>query len=180
MDPFDEQQQRHERNNEVVRRELERRALDTIRVYNPLDRVFRYKWDSRNFSVPSKGTADVERYLAEAFAQKIIEHMIGLDQMTKGTELLALRQKQLGKTFLDKYEENKEVWDRVPRLNDRELIEQYGGIVVLGLVEEYGMEEIPEDLSPIEKQDTPYDSLKKHMDRRIIDGEPMERFSKDA
>lgn len=177
MDPFSEQEQKQAANNEIVRRELERRSLDTIRVYNPLDTVFRYKYDSRNFSVPAKGTADVERYLAEAYAQKIIEHMIGRDQLVKGNELLALRQKQLGKTFLDKYEENKEVWDRVPKLNDRELIDTYGEMVVLGLVEEYGMEEVPDQQAPLKREETPYDGLKKHMDRRIIDGQPMERLS---
>lgn len=167
---------------ELARREMERFSLDTIRIFNPLDFTFRYKWDGRNFSVPAGGTTDVERYLANAYATKIIGYMIGQQQLVKGKELLQLRQQQMGKTFLDKYEENKEIWDRVPRLDDRQLIDELGETVILGLVEEFGMDDVPEESNNAPKRDeTPFESLKKHMNRRIIDGEPMQSMEdKDA
>lgn len=175
MDEYEKQAQR-EADMEIVRREMERFSKDTIRIYNPLDFIFKYKWDSRNFSVPSKGTRDVERYLANAYAKKIIEYMIGQQQLAKGKELKELREKQLGKTFLDKYEENREVWDRVPKLDDQDLIKELGQTVIIGLVEEYGMEPLDEFQAPVERQETAYDSLRNLMNTKIVDGEPMKPY----
>lgn len=181
MDPLSEQALKHEADMQIVRRELERRSKDIIRVHNPLDTPFRFKYDSFPHVIPAKGDKDMERYLAEQYRKKIIEHMIGQEQLKQGKELLELREKQLGKTFLDKYEENKEVWDRVPRQNDAQLIEAYTEIVVVGLVAEYGMEDIGfEDELPLpEKIASPFDDTKR-FDRRIIDGEPMQRFTEDT
>lgn len=177
MDDYDRATQR-ENDMQLVRRERERRSLDTIRIFNPLDFPFKYQWDSRPFTVRAKSTDEVERYRAEAYAKKIITYMIGQQALVKGKELLELRQQQFGRSFLDKYEENKEVWDRVPRLDDQHLIQELGEVVVLGMVREYGVEEAPDrDTQPIEKQETPYDSLFKRMDRKILD--PLDSMGED-
>lgn len=126
------------------RREMERRSLDIVRIYNPLETRFNYMHDSRYHSVDGKSTKDVTRFLAAHYFKKIAERIIGDQQLKTGAELLALREKQFGRTFLDKYEENKEVWDRTPKLNDPELLKEIYNTVILGLVEEYGME-IPEE-----------------------------------
>jgi hypothetical protein len=172
MDEFERAQQR-EADMELVRREMGRKSRDLIRVFNPLKQPFRFKWDSYPQVVPAEGYKDIERYLAQHYLKKISQHLIGLQAREKGEELMKLRQKQFGKTFLDKYEENKEVWDRVPRTNDPQLIEAIAEQVIIGLVEEYGMEDIEDFEKPIEKRETPYDTAFKLMDRRVIDGEPM-------
>jgi len=126
---------------ELARRELARKSHDTIRVYNPLDYTFRFMYDRYWHSVGAKNYKDMERFLAIHYFKKICDHMIGQQIMVKGNELKELREKQLGKQFLDKYEENVQIWDRAPKLNDPDLIEQIKQVVIVGLVEEYGMEE---------------------------------------
>lgn len=137
---FSEIQQKREASMELTRREMERESRDTIRIYNPLDHTFVYKFDGYNHQVPSKGTKDEPRFLANHYFKKIAEYIIGKQSIEKGEELLNLRTKQLGKQFLDKYEENREVWDKVPRLDDPDLQREIKKVVILGVVEEYGME----------------------------------------
>lgn len=143
MDDFTRQAQ-IENQMEINRREMARRSRDTLRIYNPLDTTFRYQWDGFWNSVPAKGYKDVERYLANHYFKKIGEYIIGQQMLRTGEELLALREKQFGKSFIDKYEENREVWDKTPRLDDEELLRQVKKTVIIGLVEEYGME-LPEE-----------------------------------
>ena len=138
--------QKHAEEVEIAKRELERKSHDNIRIYNPMEHSFRYMYDRYWHTVPAKSYKDVQRYLAIHYFKKICDYMIGQQILAKGEELKKLRERQLGKQYLDKYEENTQVWDRVPRLNDPELIEQIKGIVIVGLVEEYGMEEPEPDL----------------------------------
>lgn len=141
---FDIQAQR-EQSMEITRREMMRKSLDTMQIYNPLDTTFRFQWDSFWWSVPAKGTKDVPRYIAAHYFKKIADVLIGQQLLAKGEELKALREKQFGKTFNDKYEENIEVWNRVPKLDDIELRKQVADRVINGLVEEYGYD-LPEEL----------------------------------
>jgi hypothetical protein len=134
----DEEGRRQMAAMEISRREIQRKSLDTIRVFNPLANPFRFQWDGFWHSVPANGTKDLPRYLAMHYFKKIAEYMIGQQALKEGEELLKLREKQFGKTFIDKYEENKEVWDRVPKMNDPDLLTAIRDTVVLGLVEEYG------------------------------------------
>lgn len=151
--PFSEEQQKREVSMELTRREMERKSLDTIRLYNPLDHTFRYMYSGYWHQVTAKGTKDEPRYLANHYFKKIAEYMIGTQSIEKGTELLKLREKQLGKQFLDKYEENREVWDKVPRQDDPDLLKEIKDVVIVGLVEEYGMEVMSQQ--PEERQRPP-------------------------
>lgn len=152
---------KHANEMELVHRELARRSHDIIRVYNPLDQTFAFMYDRYWHRIPAKSTKDFERYLARHFFKKICDKMIGDQIMLKGEELKALREKQLGQQFLDKYEENVQIWDKVPKLDDPELIEQIKKVVLIGVVEEYGTDEpeeeqrVPEkpfDLTPMHEQ----------------------------
>lgn len=147
--PFGTQQQeefeqKHNVEMEIATRELKRRSMDTIRVYNPLDTQFSFMYDRYWHRVPAKTEKDFDRYLAMHFFKKICDYMIGQQILAKGEELKAIREKQMGKQYLDKYEENTEVWDRVPTMNDPDLINEIRKIVIVGLVEEYG-EDMPEE-----------------------------------
>ncbi len=144
-----------------------RRSHDTVRVYNPLDHTFSFMYDRFWHRIPPKTTKDMERYLAMKFYKNICDKMIG-DQITKkGQELIDLRIKQFGRAYTDHYEENVEVWDRTPKINDPELMAQVFKTVILGVVEEYGMqqldvqEQVPEtvtDFRPMHEQ--MFDTLK--------------------
>jgi hypothetical protein len=143
----EELKRKRELQMEMNRREMERKSLDTIRVYNPLDVKFIFKFDGRPFSVEAKSEKDFPRYLAAHFFKKICDRMIGEQIVKSGEELRALRERQLGKTFIDKYEENIEIWNRAPRMDDPDLIKQIRDRVILGLVEEYGYEEPEESVA---------------------------------
>lgn len=154
---------------ELSRREMARKSRDLIRVFNPTKYPFRFTWDSYPITIPAEGYKDIERYLAEVYLRKMSQKLIGEQMMKQGAELLALREKQFGKTFTDKYEENKEVWDRVPKINDPKLIDEISKIVIIGLFEEYGVEDVPERGEILEKQETPYDEAYKRMDHKILE-----------
>lgn len=138
-----EEQMKVELMREDSRREMMRRSLDTIRIFNPLDHPFRFYWDSFPWVVPAQGTKDVPRYIAMHYFKKMSDTLIGQQLLAQGAELLAMREKQFGKRFNDKYEENTEVWDRVPKLNDPELMAAVMERVILGVIEEYGLEQLP-------------------------------------
>lgn len=165
----------HANELELALRELARRSHDIIRVYNPLDHTFSFMYDRYWHRIPAKSEKDLERYLAKHFFKKICDKMIGDQIMLKGEELKALREKQLGTQFLDKYEENIMIWDKVPKLDDPDMIEQIKQVVILGVVEEYGMDE-PDELEP-QIIDKPIDYTPLHeqifstVDKKIISNE---------
>lgn len=154
---------------EVSRREMLRKSKDIIRVYNPLDKPFRYMWDGFHHAVPAKTTKEIERYLANHYFRKIAEYMIGQQILKEGDELLKMREQQFGKRFIDKFEENTEVWDRTPKLNDPDLLRAIRDTVILGLVEEYGYD-MPEPESSVPVHfDTRslHDQLFSEIDKRL-------------
>lgn len=173
-DAFTREAQR-ENEMELVRREMARKSRDLIRVFNPTKYPFRFTWDSYPIIIPAQGYKNIERYLAEVYLRKMSQKLISEQMMKEGKELLELRQKQFGKTFTDKYEENKEVWDRVPKLNDPKLIDEISKVIIIGLDSEYGVEEVPEREEILEKQETPYDEAYKRMDHKIL--EPLEEVN---
>lgn len=153
---------KHANEMEVARRELLRRSHDMIRVYNPLDQTFSFMYDRFWHRVPAKSTKDMERYLAMKFYKNICDKIIGVQIGKKGQELIDLRIKQMGRGYTDHYEENVEVWDRTPKMNDPELMAQVFKTVIIGVVEEYGLQE--EDVEqPVPDAVTDYRSVHEQM-----------------
>jgi len=143
---------------EIARREVERSSHDLWQVYNPLDRPFRFMYNRYWHSVPAKSYKNFEKFLMRAFLRAISNEMINEQIAAKGNELMTLRKKQFGQQFMDHYEENVQIWDRVPKVNDPELVNQVANIVIIGLVEEFGLEEpepeqiqrdLPQDFAPV-------------------------------
>lgn len=158
---------------EMARRELERRSQDTIRIYNPLDHNFRYMRNRYWYSVPSKSFKDVQRYLADHYFKKVSEYMINQQIEAIGNDLKAVREKQMGHVYRDHYEENIEIWDKVPKQNDPELLKKIKEVVIIGLVEEYGLAE-PEPDTRI-----PEETIDFRTAQDKILGEPDKRVSKE-
>lgn len=149
----DDRRQRRERSEELNRREMYRKSRDTIRIFNPLAIQFRFMHDSFWHTIPAKGTKDVERYLADLYFRKIAQHIIGEMGIKQGEALLVKRKKSGQPDYLDKYAENREIWDKSPRMDNSELLQKIKEDVILGLVEEYGME-LPEELPNQPRIDT--------------------------
>ena len=131
---------KHANEMEIDTRERARRSHDTIRVFNPLSNTFSFMHDRFWHKVPAKSFRDMDRYLAMHFFKKICDFMIGQQIQTKGEELKKLREQQMGHQFLDHYEENVQVWDHTPKINDPDLINEIKKTVIIGLVKEYGMD----------------------------------------
>lgn len=178
----EEAKQRVSRNQELVRREMYRKSRDIVRVFNPLPIPFRFMWDSYWHTVPSESTKDMERYLANHYFRKISQHMIGEMQRTFGEDLLSKKKKTSQPTYLDKYIENREVWDKAPRLDNRELLDQIAKAVIVGLVEEYGMElpeQTPSTLRTADQRDI-YEQILGGVEKRIDPTPSVAEITNDA
>lgn len=140
----DEEKVRRENDMQARRREWARLSQDTIRVYNPLDRDFRFLYDGFPNTVKAKSYKDMERFRAMLYAKKIVQFLIGQDQLVMHADIMAKREEK-GSDTMTPYEENRQVWDKTPKLSDPQLQEKYLSQVIVGLVEEYGKEEpLPE------------------------------------
>lgn len=127
------------------KRELARSSQDIIRVYNPLDTDFRFLYDGFPNTIKSKSYKDMERFKARLYIKKITQYIIGEMQQNIGDSLIQKRRKRGLDEILDKYQENVQIWNNTPRLDNSDLLKQIIGEVVVGLVEEYGKEEpLPE------------------------------------
>jgi hypothetical protein len=142
MAPFapTEEDLRKQAQNEANIRELERLKMDTFEVYNPMDTDFKFMQDRYWHVVKAHETKEMPRYLAKHYAKKIVEFMINQQIQKEGEELKALREKQMGTAFRDAYVENVEVWDKVPRANDPELVAEHMKMLRIRKVMDYGME----------------------------------------
>jgi hypothetical protein len=133
---------------EITHREFYNRSRDIIRVYNPLDVDFRFKFDSIWYKVPSHSQKDMERYLAGKFFHDISNNIINYMAYEAGSKMLKDREaKGLG-PFLNKYDENRAIWDNTPTTGNKELLEHIASEVILGLVEEFGSEPGPMEATP--------------------------------
>ncbi len=166
MPPKSIQQERfdvqHANEMELATRELIRRSHNTIRVYNPLDTTFSFMYDRFWHRVAAKSYKDMDQYLALKFFKNICDKMIGDQIQKKGQELIDLRIKQFGSAYKDHYEENVEVWDRTPKMNDPELIAQIKKLVLIGVVEEFGAQNI-DMAEPVPEPVTDYRSIHEQM-----------------
>jgi hypothetical protein len=136
----EEELQLKQRQNESNQREMYRKSRDTIRVFNPLSEPFRFLYDSYPQTVPAKSYKDMERYLANLYFRKISEKIIN-DMIAAKTEQIVDKKKATGNSWIDKYAENREIMTQVPRTDDPTLLKKIHEDVIIGLVEQYGMEE---------------------------------------
>lgn len=139
-----------ERNN-PTNQEMERRSHDIYRVYNPLDVDFKFKYGGIWYKVPAKGFKEWEAFLAGHYFKKISESIIGQLIYEEGMGMIKGREEKGMSRFLNKYDENTEVWNNVPRMDNKELLQKIFVEVVIGLVEEFGSEPIPEEAQPTVK-----------------------------
>lgn len=178
----EEQRQRIALQNEKSQREMYRKARDIIRIYNPLTVTFKWTFDSFPYTIAPKATKDVERYLARLYFNKMSQYLIGELARAQGNDAIADRAKKGLPPFLDPYEENRAVWDKVPKLDDKNLLKKFADELIIGLVEEFGLDELPENPSQLPQadlrnlQEQVFDS----MDRKIAtDQDPSQRPIKE-
>lgn len=151
---------------------MARFSLDIIRIYNPLEFDYKYMWDGYWNTVPAKSYKDVPRYKAKHFFKNISQYLIGQMQIKQGNDLLKKRDDRGLDKILDKYQENRQIWDQVPKLNDENLLNQIAEDVLIGLVEEYGKDLPPETVKryqPKPEQSNLDDQVFRKFASKIID-----------
>jgi hypothetical protein len=144
-------------NDEAVKREMYERTRDIIRVRNPLGVDFKFKYDSVWYVVKAKQEKDMERYLADKYFHDISIYIIGYMAQEMGNKMLEERRKRGMSDFLNKYDENYNIWNNVPRTDNKELLEKVAQDVIVGLVEKFGSEAPPPEAEKPEDRTIPLD-----------------------
>lgn len=156
MDP---EEQKAQARKDAILREMERKSLDTIMVYNPTEKDYPLEWDKRYFIVPSKfkdkgfgkGKLELPRYLAEKYAREMKNHIINTLADSYMADLRRKRE-MAGQPFRDKFEENNDALPLVPKTNDLDRVREIYKTLILGVVREWAME-LPPDLNTGDKYD---------------------------
>ena len=140
--------------NDLYRREREDRERDIIRIFNPLDHDFIYKYDGRNWKVPAKSSKDEPRYLAEKFVHDICNYIIDQRIINKGESLIEDMRMKGGNSIdlEDPLFLNTKIWDKVDQASTRDKMRaEIIPLVVLGIVSRYGEDE-EQVAQPIQKR----------------------------
>lgn len=170
----------------LVHREMARRAQDVHRVHNPLDTAYKLVWDGFVDTIPAKSDYDLETYKMEKF----LEEMSGLVIRQKIQDAVDAENKRRA----DQGEKQMEKWTGeaqhvlegkiATELNNPENLSKLYKELYLGLVKEYGMEQVDREeavATPTTHEQIMEDLLKQ---RRIVDTPhvvpPIVSESKDA
>ena len=111
---------------------------DIIRVKNPLDSDFRFKYDSIWTTVKANSTKDMERYLAVHFCRKMFQTIANQVIAEKGEKALTEMAKTQPNLLQDKYQESVQIWMKLPNLNNADLARKIYTDLWIGVVEKYG------------------------------------------
>lgn len=140
-------------NNNAVLREMYRKSMDSIRVYNPTQKDFVVEWDGFKHIVPSSkkdvgfgsGQKVFARYLANKYAKDMKDHLIN----TKNEEEVKAMIEDAPRDLRAKYEsdpyERRVLYDRVPRTDDPKRIKEIFEVIWMGVEERYGMDQAEAD-----------------------------------
>lgn len=131
---------------EAVHREMYRLSQDDCMIFNPTDTDFYIEWEGYRHLVPNKykdigfgkGQREVKRYLAIWYCNHMKDQLINERGAKEAQELIERRRTQGKEDFRDKYVENKEIWDKVAKTNDPNLLGEIMPGLFLGVTREFG------------------------------------------
>ncbi len=66
---------------EKVRRELRRKSLDQLLIFNPLDKPFQTIYDGFNYVIQPKKEATLLRYIAVKWMKEFVDYMINQEEI---------------------------------------------------------------------------------------------------
>lgn len=176
MDP---QAQSIAQKRDAFLRELERKSLDTIMVYNPTNQDYFVEWDHRFHRVPSKdqnagfgnGKMELPRYIADKYAREMKNKLItGENEQILVDLKEKLRKAGIQDVVLNANLEFERMHER--RTDNEELIKKYYSVLYLGVVREYGMD-MPLDAvhKPIDVTKTPEDLVLENMNKHYVEAD---------
>lgn len=140
--------------NDMILAELRRRSRDRCMIFNPTDQQFVFRWDGTPYQVPprdkdigfGKGRRVMDRYLCDNYLKRMIDHLIGMNNLKRVEEENA-RRAERGMPPMTHHE------DRLKfdlRTDDPTLVRHFYDMCWGGVVEEFAadvIDEAPEDVT---------------------------------
>lgn len=131
--------------------EQNRKKFDIYRVSNPTNEDFYVEYDTNQHQrIPARSTTDVPHYIAIRYVQRMKDHLINLEAQQMHDTYLKERDEKGLPRYTDKYTENKETYETnpYPKTNDPIKIAAIYDKLWLGLVYEFGRDQLPNNTNP--------------------------------
>jgi len=139
---------------EKVKRELRRRSLDQIKLYNPLDIPFQTIYEGFTYVIKPKQEGVFLRYIAMKWLKEFVDYMINEEEAREVEKENAGRKKK-GWQIMSPDERDQFVVRNKLVTNDPDKRSLYMKMVYRGISQEHGLD-IPEP-TPIKRDTRPQD-----------------------
>ena len=144
-----------DQSQDMIHREMYRKSLDNIRVYNPTNEDYTIEWDGFKHVVPSKnkdtgfgkGQRILSRYLADKYVRDMKNQIINMESEEKVKEMIKDAPVELKGKYQDDPYEKQKLYDRVPRTDDPKKIREIYSVLWLGIESQYGLDDPITDTS---------------------------------
>ncbi len=134
-----------------VRRELQRKSLDQLRVYNPTEEDYAVIWDGFNHIVPSKSERTLPRYIATKYFKEMINKLIYAEEEEAVSKANSKRNERGNPPLTAQERETYALQYGLHAANEdkrRELMK----VLYKGVAEEYGVD-MPLEGKPVKKDE---------------------------
>lgn len=144
-----------DQSQDAIHREMYRKSLDNIRVYNPTNADYIIEWDGFKHVVPhknkdtgfGKGQRVLSRYLAEKYARDMKNQIINMESEERVKQMIEDAPLELKSKYQDDPFEKQKLYERVPRTDDPKKIKEIYDVLWMGVEEQYGLDQEVADTS---------------------------------
>lgn len=163
--------------SEMIKREMYRTSLDSIRVYNPTDKDYAVIWDKFKHIIPAKdkdtgygkGQKVVPRYIANKYVREMKNKMIYESADVRVQELISRATEDMKIKYQSDAFERQKLYEMTPSISDPKEIERIYDILWLGIEEKFGIDDAEDEIPNDGKIDT-----------RPIEDQILERMERPA
>ena len=150
---------------EKKRRELKRRSLDNLKVFNPLTVPFKTIYDGYTYVVHPQTESVLLRYIAEKWMREFVDHMINNEEQEMVDKENDKRQKKGWEPMNPQDRDQFAIRNKL-LLNDKDKRISYMKMVYKGVTQEHGVD-IPEP-EPVKRDRRPQDEkLLEQLDKEM-------------
>jgi len=142
-------------NIEQMRRELKRRSMDIIKLYNPLNEPFETIYDSFRHVIPAKSEDSFPRYIAQKWIKEFIDDQINKEEQKRIDKENESRKSKGWDPISPQEREQFDIRYKLTTDNE-ELRKQWLKIIYKGVTKEYGAT-TPERIEKDKKDKRPQD-----------------------
>ena len=154
---------------EKIRRELHRKSLDSIVVYNPLEEDYTVIWDKFRHIVPAKSERSFPRYIAMKYIREITDKLIYNEEAVKTKEANDKRLER-GMPPLTPQERDQFALQYGLTTANEEKRKEIFKTIYIGVGEEYGVDIPADEVKPVRKDSRTFEE--KMLDEMEQDAPP--------